>query len=405
MKTADALTADELLAIESRWGAHNYHPLPVVIVQASGAWVVDVEGRRYLDCLSAYSALNQGHVHPVILAALQAQAAKVTLTSRAFHNDQLPLFCEELARLCGREVVLPMNTGAEAVETAIKAARRWGYEVKRIMPDQAEVVVCAGNFHGRTTTIVGFSSEPEYRRGFGPFTPGFVPVAFGDVSAVAAAITPRTCAVLIEPIQCEAGVNIPPDGYLRQIAALCRREGVLLIADEIQTGLGRTGRWFACDHEDVRPDLYVLGKALSGGFYPVSAVVGTREVMDRFTPGSHGSTFGGSPLACAVARAALRVLADERLIERSAELGQRLLEGLSALKGGPVLDVRGRGLLAAIELDRPARPFCERLLTRGVLCKETHDRVIRLAPPLVIAEDDLDWMVEQIAAVMTSPDR
>lgn len=399
MTPTDQKSADELLEIERAWGAHNYHPLPIVVAEAKGAWVTDVEGRRYLDCLSAYSALNQGHVHPVILAAFQAQAARVTLTSRAFHNDQLPLFCLELASRCGLDVVLPMNSGAEAVETAIKAARRWGYEKKGIAADRARVIVCDGNFHGRTTTLVGLSSEAGYRRGFGPFTPGFVSVRYGDVDALARAITPETCAFLVEPIQCEAGIVMPPPGYLRAAAELCRDRNVLFLADEIQTGLGRTGRWFACEHEAVTPDIYILGKALSGGFYPISAVVGRREVMDVFTPGSHGSTYGGSPLGCAVARAALRVIEEEGLVERAAALESTLFGALRALTAPVVRDVRGRGLLAGIELSEPARPYCERLLERGVLCKETHDRVIRLAPPLVIEPADLSWMLEQVQAV------
>jgi ornithine--oxo-acid transaminase len=397
-------TAAHLLELESRWGAHNYHPLPVVIARAAGAWMYDVDGRRYLDCLSAYSAVNQGHGHPAIIAALVDQAHRVTLTSRAFHNDQLPLFCEELAALTKLDVVLPMNTGAEAVETAIKAARRWGYERKTIEPDRAEVIVCAGNFHGRTTTLVSASSDASYRQDFGPFTPGFVTVPYGDIEALAGAITPRTCAFLVEPIQCEAGIVMPPAGYLAAARALCTRHRVLFIADEIQTGLGRTGTWFACQHEDVQPDLYVLGKALSGGLYPVSAVVGRREVMDVFTPGSHGSTYGGNPLACAVARAALGVLAQEQLVERSARLGARLLDGLRDLTGGSVRAVRGLGLLVGIELDRPARPYCEQLMTRGILCKETHDFVIRLAPPLVIDEPDLDWLIGEVRHVL-APER
>ena len=400
MKSADRKSADELLEIENAWGAHNYHPLPIVVAHAKGAWVTDVEGRRYLDCLSAYSALNQGHVHPAILAAFQEQAARVTLTSRAFHNDQLPLFCRALASRCGLDVVLPMNSGAEAVETAIKAARRWGYEKKGIAGGRAEVVVCEGNFHGRTTTLVGFSSEPEYRRDFGPFAPGFVAVPYGDIEALARAITPETCAFLVEPIQCEAGVVMPPAGYLAAVADLCRRHGVLLLADEIQTGLGRTGRWFACEHDGVTPDVYILGKALSGGFYPISAVVGRREVMDVFTPGSHGSTYGGSPLGCAVALAALKVIEDEQLVERAAALEAVLFGALRKIRSPLVRDVRGRGLLAGIELSVPARHYCERLADRGVLCKETHDRVIRLAPPLVIDEADLLWGVEQVRAVL-----
>ncbi len=397
--------AQDLLALESRWGAHNYHPLPVVIARASGAWVHDTEGRRYLDCLSAYSSLNQGHAHPAILAALIEQAHKVTLTSRAFHNDQLPLFCEELARLTSLDVVLPMNTGAEAVETAIKAARRWGYVRKGIAADRANIIACGGNFHGRTVTLVSASSEPAYRSGFGPFTPGFTLIPYGDIAALDAAITRDTCAFLVEPIQCEAGIVLPPAGYLRAAAALCAERHVLFVADEIQTGLGRTGRWFACEHESVTPDLYILGKALSGGFYPVSAVVGRRDVMDVFDPGSHGSTYGGNPLGCAVARAALRVLADEHLVERSEALGLQLLEALRPLRGGTVCDVRGRGLLVGLELDRPARPFCEQLMARGVLCKDTHDRVIRLAPPLVIEEQDLQWLVAELYAVFDKEQR
>ena len=398
--TAHTRTA-ELLALEDAWGAHNYHPLPIVVAHAKGAWVTDVEGRRYLDCLSAYSALNQGHVHPSILAVFIEQATRVTLTSRAFRNDQLPLFCQELAAICGLDTVLPMNSGAEAVETAIKAARRWGYERKGIADNAAEIIVCEGNFHGRTTTLVGFSSEEEYKRGFGPFTPGFVTVPFGNVDALAAAMTPNTCAVLIEPIQCEAGIIMPPAGFLRAVAELCRRQNVLFIADEIQTGLGRTGAWFACNHEGVQPDLYVLGKALSGGFYPVSACVGRRDVMELFSPGSHGSTFGGNPLGAAVARAALNVLRDEQLIERSERLGHVLLDALLAIKSPVVREVRGLGLLVGVELNVPARPYCEQLLERGVLCKETHEKVIRLAPPLVIDETDLLWMVEQLRVVLT----
>lgn len=392
--------ASELLEIEEEFGAHNYHPLPLVVERAQGVWVYDHAGKRYLDCLSAYSALNQGHAHPVLLAAFIEQAHKVTLTSRAFHNDQLPHFCEELADLTGLDVVLPMNSGAEAVETAIKAARRWGYQRKLIPAGEAQVIVCDGNFHGRTTTIVGFSSEPGYRQDFGPFTPGFVTVPYGDLEALRAAISPHTCAFLVEPIQCEAGIILPPPGYLEEAALLCRGQNVLFLADEIQTGLGRTGAWFACEYAGVEPDIYILGKALSGGFYPVSAVIGRREVMELFTPGSHGSTYGGNPLGCAVSRAALRVLRDERLVERAAGLGVKLLEALKPLEGGLVREVRGRGLLVGIELTSPARPYCERLMERGVLCKETHDLVIRLAPPLIITEEEMLWMVEQVRAVL-----
>jgi ornithine--oxo-acid transaminase len=388
--------AADLIRIEDHWGAHNYRPLDVVVERAAGVWVYAVDGRRYLDCLSAYSALNQGHCHPRIVQALLDQASRVTLTSRAFRNDQLPPFCETLARLCGMQMVLPMNTGAEAVETAIKAVRRWGYTYKHIPRDQAEIIVCENNFHGRTTTITGFSSEPLYRDGFSPFTPGFVTVPFGDIDALEAAITPRTCAFLVEPIQCEAGILIPPDGYLRQAAELCARERVLLVADEIQTGLGRTGMMFACQHEDVQPDVYILGKALSGGVYPVSAVVSSSEVLGVFRPGSHGSTYGGNPLACAVARAALRVLEEERLADRSAELGAWLLHELRRLRHPHIKAIRGRGLLIGIELLAPARSYCERLKELGLLCKETHDFVIRLAPPLIVSEEDLAWAVGQV---------
>ncbi len=388
--------AGELIGIEDRWGAHNYRPLDVVVERASGVWVYDTEGHRYLDCLSAYSALNQGHCHPRILRALQEQAARVTLTSRAFRNDQLPRFVSELAQLCGMEMVLPMNTGAEAVETAIKAVRRWGYTRKGIPREQAEIIVCENNFHGRTTTITGFSSEPLYRDGFGPFTPGFVSVPFGDAAALEEAITPNTCAFLFEPIQCEAGILIPPEGYLRDVAEICERERVLTVADEIQTGLGRTGTLFACRHEDVQPDVFILGKALSGGFYPVSAVVSSEEVLGVFRPGSHGSTYGGNPLACAVARAALAVIEEERLADRSAELGAWLLYELRKIRHPHIKEVRGRGLLIGIELLVPARPYCERLKELGLLCKETHDFVIRLAPPLIIGREDLEWAVEQL---------
>jgi ornithine--oxo-acid transaminase len=395
-ETHSRAPAADLIQIEDRWGAHNYRPLDVVVERAAGVWVYAVDGRRYMDCLSAYSALNQGHCHPRILQALVEQASRVTLTSRAFRNDQLPLFCEELAETCGMEMVLPMNTGAEAVETAMKAARRWGYTIKRIPRDEAEIVVCENNFHGRTTTITGFSSEPLYKDGFGPFTPGFVSVPFGDSDALEAAVTPRTCAVLIEPIQCEAGILIPPDGYLQRVSEVCARERVLLVADEIQTGLGRTGRMFACQHENVQPDVYVLGKALSGGAYPVSAVISSAEILGVFRPGSHGSTYGGNPLACAVARAALKVIEEERLADRSAELGAWLLYELRKLRHPHIKAIRGRGLLIGIELLVPARSYCERLKDLGLLCKETHDFVIRLAPPLVISEEDLAWAAGQV---------
>jgi ornithine--oxo-acid transaminase len=388
--------ARDLIEIEDRWGAHNYRPLEVVIDHASGVWAYDIHGKRYMDCLSAYSALNQGHCHPRILQAFQEQAARVTLTSRAFRNDQLPPFVQELARLCGMEMVLPMNTGVEAVESAIKAVRRWGYSRKGIPHGEAEIIVCENNFHGRTTTVIGFSSEPLYRDGFGPFTPGFVTIPFGDAEALADAITPNTCAFLFEPIQCEAGILIPPDGYLRDVAEICRSERVLMAADEIQTGLGRTGCMLACEYEGVQPDLYILGKALSGGMYPVSAVVSSSEILGVFRPGSHGSTYGGNPLACAVARAALRVIEDERLADRSAEMGAWLLYELKKIRHPHIKEIRGRGLLIGIELMVPARTYCERLKDLGLLCKETHDYVIRLAPPLIVSQEDLAWAAEQV---------
>ncbi len=389
-----------LLDIENRYGANNYKPLPVVVAEAKGPWVTDVDGKRYLDCLSAYSAVNQGHCHPRLVAALVEQAGRVTLTSRAFHNDQLPLFCQELAETFGMGGVLPMNTGTEAVETALKLARRWGYQ-RGIPHDQAEIIVCENNFHGRTISIVSFSSDPGYREGFGPFTPGFKIIPFGDIKALEEAITPNTCAFLLEPIQCEAGILIPPDGFLKAAAELCRTKGVLFMADEIQTGLGRTGRMLACDHEGVKPDVLILGKALSGGCYPVSAVLSSREVLDVFTPGSHGSTYGGNPLGCAVAREALAVIKEEGLVDRSAELGAWLLATLqTSLHHSEIVEIRGRGLLVGIEMQGKARPFCERLMELGVLCKETHDHTIRLAPPLVITRDELGWMVEQLVAVL-----
>ena len=371
----------------------------MVVTRAEGPWVFDVDGARYLDCLSAYSAVNQGHCHPRILQALRDQAERVTLTSRAYRNDQLPLFCRELAELCGMQMVLPMNTGAEAVETAIKAARKWAYDRKGVEPGRAEILACENNFHGRTTTIVGFSSDADSRLGFGPFTPGFRLIPFGDADALAEAITPNTCAFLVEPVQCEAGVLIPPAGYLAEAARICRERGVLLVADEIQTGLGRTGALFACQHEGVQPDVYVLGKALSGGFYPVSAVVSSRDVLGVFSPGSHGSTFGGNPLGCAVAREALRVLADENLVERAAVLGRWFLDELRTLSHPDIVEIRGVGLIAGIELRVPARPFCERLQMLGMLCKETHDRVIRIAPPLVIEREELTWALDRLREV------
>ena len=390
----------EFIHLEETYGAHNYHPLDVVIERAQGCWVYDVEGKKYLDCLAAYSAVNQGHCHPKILNALIDQAHKVTLTSRAFRNDQLPLLYEELHKLSGMEMALPMNSGAEAVETAVKAARKWGYKVKGIPDGKAEIIVCANNFHGRTVTIVSFSSDEQYRDGFGPFTPGFKIIPYGDVGALRAAVTPNTCAFLVEPIQGEAGIVIPPAGYLKEAAEICKQNRVLLIADEIQSGLGRTGKLFACMHEGIRPDAIIIGKALSGGFYPVSAVLASKEVLGVFNPGDHGSTFGGNPLACAVARAALRVLVDEKLPERSAELGAYFLEQLRTLRSPDLKEVRGRGLWIGIELHSKARPYCEELKEQGILCKETHDHVIRIAPPLVITREEIDWAVERIRRVV-----
>jgi ornithine--oxo-acid transaminase len=391
-------SSGELRALTDTYSAHNYHPLPVVIAEAEGAWVTDVEGRRYLDLLAAYSALNFGHRHPRLVAAAQRQLERVTLVSRAFEHDQFGPFCAELAGLAGLEMVLPMNTGAEAVETAIKTARKWGYEVKGVPPDQAMIVVFSGNFHGRTTTIVSFSTDPDARNGFGPYTPGFEIVPYGDTAALAAAMDPRVVGVLIEPIQGEAGVIVPPAGYLAAVRQLCTSHGALMIADEIQSGLGRTGTTFACGHEDVVPDMYLLGKALGGGIVPVSAVVSSREVLGVFRPGQHGSTFGGSPLACAVGREVIAMLATGEYQERSAKLGTHLHDRLSALPPDEVAQVRGRGLWAGVEFTRlGGREACERLAARGVLAKDTHGTTIRLAPPLTISERDLDWALDQIA--------
>jgi ornithine--oxo-acid transaminase len=395
--------ASQLIGLEERYGAHNYHPLDVVIERASGAWVYDVEGRRYLDFLAAYSAVNQGHCHPAIFKAMCDQAQKVTLTSRAFRNDQLPLLLNDLHVLTGFEMALPMNSGAEAVETALKAARKWGETEKAIPAGRARIVVAENNFHGRTISIVGFSSDPQYRHGFGPFPSGFDRVPFGDAEALRAAITPDTCAFLVEPVQGEAGIIVPPAGYLREVSAICREHNVLLICDEIQSGLGRTGRLFAYMHDGITPDAVLVGKALSGGFYPVSAVLASREVLGVFAPGDHGSTFGGNPLACAIARAALKVIVDENLSVRSEELGEYALARLERLSSPHVAAIRGKGLWIAIELNSPARPFCEALKSRGVLCKETHETVIRLAPPLMISREDLDWGLEQIECVLDSP--
>jgi ornithine--oxo-acid transaminase len=388
------------IQLEEQYGAHNYHPLDVVIKKAKGVWVYDVEGRKYLDCLAAYSAVNQGHCHPKILAAFVKQAKRVTLTSRAFRNDQLPLLYKTLHDLTGYDMSLPMNSGAEAVETAIKAARKWGYKVKGIPEDRAEIICCSDNFHGRTTTIVSFSTDAQYRDGFGPFTPGFRIVRYGDIEDLRRAITPNTAAFLVEPIQGESGIVAPPDGYLHAAAELCRQNNVLLVADEIQSGLGRTGKLFAFEHENVRPDLVIIGKALAGGFYPVSAVLGHKEILGVFRPGDHGSTFGGNPLAAATAIAALNVIRTEKLAQRSKTLGAYFKKQLEAIRSPHIRLVRGRGLWIGLVLDTKARPYCEALMRRGVLCKETHENVIRFAPPLVIRKPEVTWIAKQIAAVM-----
>lgn len=392
----------DAMALAEQYGARNYKPLPIVIAEAEGIWVTDPDGNRYMDMLSAYSALNQGHRHPRIIGALKRQADKVTLTSRAFHNDVSGSFYEKLARYTGKEVVLAMNTGAEAVETALKAARRWGCRSKGIPDDEAEIIVCDGNFHGRTITVTSFSTTEEYRTGFGPFTPGFVSVPYGNLQALEQAITPRTAAFLVEPIQGEAGIVIPPDGFLMGAVAICARHGILLIADEIQTGFGRTGRSFAMDWEGVTPDIYVMGKALGGGVMPISAIAANHDVMDVFEPGSHGSTFGGNPLACAVASAAIDVTLEEKLAERSTELGSYMLEQLSSIRSPFIREIRGRGLMIGMELHVPARPYCEALMKEGLLCKETHERIIRFAPPLVIGKREIDWAVSRIARVLES---
>ncbi len=396
------MNSSEYIELEEEYGAHNYHPLDVVITRAEGVWVYDVEGKRYLDCLSAYSALNQGHVHPRILNAMIEQAHKVTLTSRAFRNDQLPLLYKELSDMTGYEMSLPMNSGAEAVETAVKLARKWAYRVKGVPRHQAEIITAAGNFHGRTTTIISFSTEPAYRDDFGPFTPGFVTVPYGDVGALEKAINKNTAAVLLEPIQGEAGVIIPPEGYLRKAAELCKQHNVLFMADEIQTGLGRTGKLFACEYEGVRPDIMIIGKALSGGFYPASAVLADRPILGLFTPGEHGSTFGGNPLAAAVSRAALAVIRDERLAQRAEEMGIYFMEQLAEIPSPHIKEVRGRGLLIGVEMKPEAggaRRFCEALQDRGILAKETHERVVRFAPPLVIDKQAIDWALPAIRDV------
>jgi ornithine--oxo-acid transaminase len=399
----DFMNTKDYITLEEQYGAHNYHPLNVVIERAEGVWVYDVEGKKYLDCLSSYSAVNQGHVHPQILNALLEQAKKVTLTSRAFRNDQLPLLYKELSEMTSYEMSLPMNSGAEAVETAVKLARKWAYQIKGVPRHQAEIIVAEGNFHGRTVTIVSFSTEPLYRDDFGPFTPGFVTVPYGDAGAIEKAITPDTAAVMLEPIQGEAGVIVPPAGYLKKVAEICGKHNVLFMADEIQTGLARTGKLFACQREDVRPDVTIVGKALSGGFYPVSAVLADKALLGLFLPGEHGSTFGGNPLAAAVARASLRVIRDEKLAERSQKMGEYFLEQLSEIPSPHVKEVRGKGLLIGVELKESAggaRRFCVALQEKGILAKETHDHVIRFAPPLVIDKETIDWALPSIREVL-----
>ncbi|MDY7095114.1 MAG: ornithine--oxo-acid transaminase [Acidobacteriota bacterium] len=399
------MTTAEYIALEDRYGAHNYHPLDVVLTRGEGCWVWDVEGNKYLDCLAAYSAVNQGHCHPKLLKVLIEQSCRMALTSRAFRNDQLGLFYKELSDLTGYEKVLPMNTGAEAVETAIKAARKWAYTVKRVPEDQAEILVFDNNFHGRTTTIVGFSSEEQYRSGFGPFTPGFKILPYGDTDAVSKAMSSNVAAVLVEPIQGEGGIIVPPKGFLKALRQLTKKHNALLLADEIQAGLGRTGKLFSFEHEDIRPDIVIIGKALSGGLYPVSAILADDEVMGVFKPGDHGSTYGGNPVAAAVARAAVQALVEEKMIENSAELGEYAIKELKGLDCDHIKEIRGRGLWIGIELHPEAggaRRFCEALQREGILCKETHTHVIRLAPPLNITREELDWALERLSAVLTN---
>ncbi|QLB20809.1 ornithine--oxo-acid transaminase [Vespertiliibacter pulmonis] len=396
-----SVSSQQLIKQTEQYGARNYLPLPIVISKAKGIWVEDPEGNRYLDMLSAYSAVNQGHCHPKIVQALKNQADRVTLTSRAFHNDQLGPWYEKICKLANKSMALPMNTGAEAVETAFKAARRWGYDVKGIAKDRAEIIACVGNFHGRTMTAVSLSSDEDYQRGFGPLLSGIKLVPYGDLDALKNAITPNTAAFLVEPIQGEAGILIPPPNFLKQAYEICKQNNVLFIADEIQAGLGRTGKLFACEWEGFEPDMYILGKALGGGVFPISCVLANEDILGVFNPGSHGSTFGGNPLACAVSLAALDVLVEENLAERSRELGEYFLNELKKIQHPSIKEVRGRGLFIGLELNEPARPYCEALKEQGLLCKETHDTVIRFAPPLVIEKADLDWALERIRAVLS----
>lgn len=392
----------EIIEQTEKFGAPNYHPLPIVITEAEGVWVKDPEGNKFMDMLSAYSAVNQGHRHPKIIQALKDQADRVTLTSRAFHNDMLAPWYELICKISGKEMALPMNTGAEAVETAFKAARRWAYDVKGVEKDQAEIIACEGNFHGRTMTAVSLSSDPDYRRGFGPMLPGIKIIPYSDLEALKNAITPNTAAFLIEPIQGEAGIVMPEEGFLKAARELCRENNVLFIADEIQCGLARTGKMFACEWEDVEPDMYILGKALGGGVFPISCVVADHEILNVFNPGSHGSTFGGNPLACAVSIASLEVLQNEKLADRSLELGEYFIGKLREIQHPSIKEVRGRGLFIGMELTEAARPYCEKLKELGLLCKETHDTVIRFAPPLIISKEELDWAIERIQKVFSN---
>ena len=397
------MNTKDYIDIEEKYGAHNYHPLDVVIEKAEGVWVWDVDGNKYLDCLAAYSAVNQGHCHPRIVNALKSQADKVTLTSRAFRNDQLPLLCKELCELTEYDMVLPMNSGAEAVETALKAVRKWGYTVKKVPENQAEIIACSNNFAGRTISIVSFSTEEQYKSGFGPLTPGYKVVEYGNAEQLEKAITPNTVAFIVEPIQGEGGVIIPPAGYLKKAFDICKKNNVLFVADEIQSGLGRSGQLFAYMHERIKPDMVTIGKALSGGCYPVSAVLSSKEILGVFNPGDHGSTFGGNPLGCAVARESLKVLVEEGLIDRSAELGEYFINKLREINSPHVKEVRGKGLFIGVELKPEAggaRKYCEGLKNLGVLCKETHDNVIRFAPPLVIKKEEIDWALDQVRKVL-----
>lgn len=393
------MNSQAYINLEKKYGANNYKPLDVVIEKAQGVWVYDTEGKKYLDCLSSYSAVNQGHCHPKILKAMQEQAQKLTLTSRAFRNDKLPLYYEKICLLTGFDMVLPMNSGAEAVETALKAVRKWGYTKKNIPQGKAEIIVCSENFHGRTTTIISFSTDEDSKFGFGPYTDGFKIAKYSDITSIKELINENTAGIMLEPIQGEAGIKIPYEGYLKDIRKLCDENNIMLILDEIQTGFGRTGKLFAYEHEDIKPDAVLVGKALSGGFYPVSAVLAKREILDVFNPGEHGSTFGGNPLACAVAMAALDVLFEENLIEKSAKLGEYFLNKLKTIKCPNIKEVRGKGLFLAIELDTKARPYCEKLQDEGILAKETHENIIRVAPPLVITEEEIDFAFEKFKKV------